>query len=95
MGAQPCSHRVAKSGGTVAGQRHSSMETSQGQLSSIEHLAGHLPQACLLVRLEGVTLLSIGKVSDLPNNHKGTGHGKGQGQKGNTGKKGKMGQDGH
>ena len=82
MGAEPCSHRVAESGGTVAGQRHSSMETSKGELSSIEHLAGHLPKACLLVRLEGVTLLSIGKVSDAPNNGQGKGQGKGQSEKG-------------
>ena len=93
MGAEPCSHRVAKSGGTVAGQRHSSMETSKGQLSSIEHLAGHLPQACLLVRLEGVTLLSIGKVSErlLLLNDKGKGQGKGQSEKGKKGKKGNKG----
>ena len=85
MDAEPCSHRAAKSGGTVAGQRHSSMDTSKGQLSSIEHLVRHIPQACVLVRLEGVTVLSIGKVSDPPNNDKG----KGQGKKGKKGKKGK------
>jgi len=88
---EPCSHRVAESGGTVEGQRHSSMETSKGELSSIEHLAEHLPKACRLVRLEGVTLLSIGKVSDAPNNGQGKGQGKGQSQKGKTGKKGKKG----
>jgi hypothetical protein len=31
-----------------------------------ENLAGCLPQACQPVCLEGVTLLSIGKVSDIP-----------------------------
>jgi protein-arginine kinase activator protein McsA len=91
MGAEPCSHRVAESGGNVAGIRHSSMETSQGELSSIENLAGRLPQVCLPVRLEGATLLSIGKVSDPPNNDKGKGQGKGQGEKGKKSKKGKKG----
>ena len=91
MGAEPCSHRAATSGATVAGQRLSSIETSKGQLSSIEHLVGHLPQSCLPVRLEGVTLLSIGKVSDGPNNGKGKGQGKGQSEKGKRGKKGKKG----
>ena len=64
MDAESCSHRVAGSGGTVAGQGHSPMETSKGVLTSIEKLAGCLPQACQPVCLEGVTLLSIGKVSD-------------------------------
>ena len=64
------------------------MEASKGELSSIENLAGRLPQACPPVRLEGVTMLSIGKVSDPPNNDKGKGQGKGQG-KGKKGKKGK------
>ena len=38
-----------------------------------------------------MTLLSIGKVSDAPNNGQGKGQGKGQSQKGKTGKKGKKG----
>ena len=61
MGAEPCSHRAAVSGGTDAGRRHSAMDSSKGELSSIEYLVGRSPRACLPVRLEGVTLLSIGK----------------------------------
>jgi hypothetical protein len=64
------------------------MATSKGKLSSIENLAGRVPQVCLPVCLESVTLLSIGKVSDPPSNHKGKGQEKGQG-KGKKGKKGK------
>ena len=88
MGAEPCSHRVAVSGGTDAGRRHSAMDSSKGELSSIEYLVGRSPRACLPVRLEGVTLLSIGKVWDPPFNNQWPGQGKGRGK----GKKGKKGQ---
>ena len=64
VGADQCSHRVAESGGIDAGRRHSPMDFSQGELSSIEVLVGRCPPECLPVRLEGVTLLAIGKVSD-------------------------------
>ena len=64
------------------------METSKGVLTSLEKLAGCLPQSCQPVRLEGVTLLSKGVVSDPPSNDKGKGQGKGQGEKGKKGKKG-------
>jgi hypothetical protein len=70
------------------------MEISKGVLTSIEKLAGCLPQACQPVCLEGVTLLSIGKVSDPPYSDKGKGQGKGQGEKGKKGKKGRKGKKG-
>ena len=40
------------------------------------------------MRLKGVTLLSIGKVTDRSHNDKGKGQGKGQSGKGKKGKKG-------
>ena len=64
------------------------METSKGKLSSIENLAAQFPPMCGPVPpLSGVTVLSIDKVSALPNNGKG----KGQGEKGKKGKRGKKG----
>ena len=85
---EPGSHRVAESDDSVAGRRPSAKGSSKGELSSIENLFARFPQACSPVRLEGVTLLSIGKVSEPPYTDKGKGPGKGQG-KGKKGKKGK------
>ena len=84
----PGSHRVAESDDSVAGRRPSAKGSSKGGFSSIENLFARFPQACSPVRLEGVTLLSIGKVSEPPYTDKGKGPGKGQG-KGKKGKKGK------
>ena len=83
VGAEPCPYRVAESGSIDAGRSHSGMVAWQGELSFIDRLVGRVPSACSPVRLEGVTLLSIGKVSV-----QGMLPGKGQGK----GKKGKRGQ---
>ena len=56
--------------------------TSKGKVPSIENLVAEFPQVCGPAQLRGVTVLSIGKVSVLPNNAKG----KGQGEKGKKGK---------
>ena len=86
MGADLCSQRRAASG-SVLGQRLSSMETLTGRLSSIKDLGERLPDVCAPVRLEGVTLLAIGKISESPRNEKGAG-------KGEKGKKRQAGQEG-
>ena len=77
----------AELGDIDAGRRHSVMDVSQGALSSIEYLVGGAPLACSRVRLEGLTFLSIGKVSGPPPTDKWKGHGKGHGKAG-KGKKG-------
>ena len=77
VGADPCSYRVAESGSIDAGRRHSGMVAWQGELSFIEYLVGRVPSACSPVRLEGVTLLSIGKVSRSQYNDQGKVPGKG------------------
>ena len=87
MGAELCSQRSAASG-SVAGQRPSSMETLTGRLSSIKDLGERLPGVCAPVRLEGATLLAVGKISESPRHEKGAGKGE-QGKKGKKGKKGK------
>ena len=75
MGVRPQarSKAFAESGGTVAGRRHSATLASQGELSCIEYLVVPCPQARSPVRLEGVALLSIGKVSHPPLGVKGKG----------------------
>ena len=82
--------RDAGSGGIDAGRRHSAMDASRGELSSIEYLLGRCPPPRSPVRLEGVTLLSIGKVSGPTYNDRGKEQGMGRG-KGKPGKKGKSG----
>ena len=85
---EPGSHRVAESDDSVVGRRPSAKGALKGELMSIENLIARFPQVCSPVRLEGVTLLSIGKVSEPPYTDKGKGPGKGQ-SKGKKGKKGK------
>ena len=60
--AEACLHCLAESGGSVAGRCHSATHGFKGALSCIEYLVGRASHGSSLVRLEGVTLLSIGKV---------------------------------
>ena len=77
----------AELGDTDAGRGHSVTDLSQGALSSIEYLVGGAPLACSRVRLEGLTFLSIGKVSRPQPTDKWNGHGKEHGKVG-KGRKG-------
>ena len=63
---EPGSHRVAESDDSVVGRRPSAKGALKGELISIENLFARFPQVSSPVRLEGVTLLSIGKVSEPP-----------------------------
>ena len=60
--AEACLHCLVESGGSVAGRRHSATHGFKGALSCIEYLVCRGSRGSSLVRLEGVTLLSIGKV---------------------------------
>ena len=66
---QAKSEAFAELDGTVAGRRHSVMVAQHGELSCIEYLVVPCRQARSPVRLEGVALLSIGKVWDPPFNN--------------------------
>ena len=89
MGVRPQarSEAFAELDGTVAGRRHSVMGAQHGELSCIEYLVVPCRQARSPVRLEGVALLSIGKVSHPPLGVKGKGQGRCRGK--GKGKRGK------
>ena len=83
---QAKSEAFAELDGTVAGRRHSVMVAQHGELSCIEYLVVPCRQARSPVRLEGVTLLAIGKLSHPLLRVKGKGQGscrgKGKGKRG-------------
>ena len=78
---------------TGARDSSSSVEPLKGEVSSIEAFSGRLPQMCTPVRMEGVTLQCIGRVSENQNNDKGKGQSKGLGEKGKKGRKEKKDKD--
>ena len=83
---QARSEAFAELDGTVAGRRHSVMVAQHGELSCIEYLVVPCRHARSPVRLEGVTLLAIGKLSHPLLRVKGKGQGscrgKGKGKRG-------------